>query len=235
VLIYRHAVSNPEQQPIGESAFPKEDCPEVRMWEVVPTYQLPRRQHVYATYVWCYKGRDSWILAETGIRLGEGCALRPSAFNLDLQVVVIRSSAWRSIHVGSTKSKRPRVFNISPQLAAHLRVFLANTGADEFLFQRKDGSAWQGDHVVRDHLQPLLRQLGIKVAGAHAFRHFNSSLMDHLRTPDKVRQDRLGQVDFNDVTLGMYTHADSQDHCLVAEQLGKVLAPAALANMPTIT
>jgi integrase len=205
------------------------------MWEVVPTYQLPRRQHVYATYVWCYKGRDSWILAETGIRLGEGCALRPSAFNLDLQVVVIRSSAWRSIHVGSTKSKRPRVFNISPQLAAHLRVFLANTGADEFLFQRKDGSAWQGDHVVRDHLQPLLRQLGIKVAGAHAFRHFNSSLMDHLRTPDKVRQDRLGQVDFNDVTLGMYTHADSQDHCLVAEQLGKVLAPAALANMPTIT
>jgi hypothetical protein len=59
--------------------------------------------------------------------------------------------------------------------------------------------------------------------------------MDHLRTPDKVRQDRLGQVDFNDVTLGMYTHADSQDHRLVAEQQGKVLAPAALAHMPTIT
>ena len=38
-----------------------------------------------------------WIIAETGIRLGEACALRPCDFRLDAQVVVIRRSAWRSV------------------------------------------------------------------------------------------------------------------------------------------
>ena len=174
-----------------------------------------------------------WTIAETGIRLGEACALRPRDFRLDLGVVVIRWSAWRSVHVGSTKGKRPRIFDLSSDLADHLRTFMAGKGSDEFLFQREDGTAWQGDHVVRDRLKPLLQRLGINVAGAHAFRHLNASLMDQLRTPDKVRQERLGHLDFNDVTLNIYSHAESRDHRAVADQLGKMLAPTALAGMPT--
>jgi integrase len=174
-----------------------------------------------------------WIIAETGIRLGEACALRPSDFRLNGRIVVIRRSAWRSIHVGTTKGKRPRIFNLSSGLAAHLQQFMAGKGPDEFLFQRKNGTAWQGDHVVRDQLKPLLVRLGISIAGAHAFRHLNASLMDQLRAPDKVRQERLGHLDFNDVTLNIYSHADSRDHRAVADELGKLLAPAALAEMPT--
>jgi hypothetical protein len=34
VLIDRQAVSNPDQQPTGESASP-EDCPEVLLWEMI--------------------------------------------------------------------------------------------------------------------------------------------------------------------------------------------------------
>jgi integrase len=173
-----------------------------------------------------------WTIAETGIRLGEACALRPCDFYLDKQVVIIRRSAWRSVHVGSTKAKRPRIFDLSPELTRHLQVFMVGKGPDAFLFQRKDGTAWQGDHVVRDHLKPLLAQLGLSVAGAHAFRHLNASLMDQLRAPDKVRQERLGHLDFNDVTLNIYSHAESQDHRNVAEQLGKMLAPMSLADMP---
>ena len=176
-----------------------------------------------------------WIIAETGIRLGEACALRPCDFHLDNHLVVIRRSAWRSVHIGSTKAKRPRIFDLSPDLAEHLRLFMANISDDRFLFQRKDGTAWQGDHVVRNHLKPLLQRLGIRVAGAHAFRHLNASLMDQLRAPDKVRQERLGHLDFNDVTLNIYSHAESQDHRAVAEKLGKMLAPMSLVDMPTTT
>ncbi len=174
-----------------------------------------------------------WIIAETGIRLGEACALRPRDFRLDIQVVVIRWSAWRSVNLGSTKGKRPRIFDLSPELAEHLRAFVAKKKDDEFLFARADGTPWQGDHIVRDRLKPLLEKLGINLAGAHAFRHLNASLMDQIRTPDKVRQERLGHLDFNDVTLNVYSHAESKDHRSVAEQLGKMLAPISLAEMPT--
>ena len=59
--------------------------------------------------------------------------------------------------------------------------------------------------------------------------------MDQLRAPDKVRQERLGHLDFNDVTLSIYSHAESRDHRAVAEQLGKMLAPMALADVPVNT
>ena len=103
----------------------------------------------------------------------------------------------------------------------------------EFLFQRSDATPWQGDHIIRDQLKPLLAKLSIYDGGAHAFRHLNASLMDELRTPDKVRQERLGHLDFNDVTLHVYSHAESKDHRIVAEQLGKMLAPISLADLST--
>ena len=114
-----------------------------------------------------------WIIAETGIRLNEACAWRPCDFQLDLQVVMIQRSAWRAVHVGSTKVKRARIFSLSPDLAAHLRAFIAARGADTFLFQRKDRTAWQGDHVVRNQLKPLLKQPA---------RHFVHSRKDDLGT-----------------------------------------------------
>jgi hypothetical protein len=49
--------------------------------------------------------------------------------------------------------------------------------------------------------------------------------MDRLGTPAKVRQERLGHVDFDEMTLGVYTHAASLDHREVAEKLGAMLAP----------
>lgn len=97
------------------------------------------------------------------------------------------------------------------------------------VFRSKNGTPWIGDEVVKDKLKPLLQQLGIKQGvegvGLHAFRHGNPTLMDVERTPLKVRQDRLGHVDGEEITLGIYTHAESDDHQAVAEKLGNLLAP----------
>jgi len=41
---------------------------------------------------------------------------------------------------------------------------------------------------------------------AHAFRHGNPTLLDHLHAPMKVRQDRLGHAD--PLTTMGYTEAD---------------------------
>jgi integrase len=81
----------------------------------------------------------------------------------------------------------------------------------------------------------MLRDLSIPHCGLHAFRHANSSLMDRLGTPVKVRQQRLGHSDPN-ITLGIYTHVASEDDRRIAAQLGEILRPNApkfaLAEMP---
>jgi len=73
-----------------------------------------------------------------------------------------------------------------------------------------------------------LKKLGLDRA-AHAFRHGNASLLDHLHAPMKVRQDRLGHADPR-TTMG-YTHVIGDDHRKVAEQLGEFFAQVRL-NLP---
>jgi integrase len=184
-----------------------------------------------------------WILGETGIRLGEGCALRVRAIDLDRQQVVIRHSAWQG-KVGSTKSKRPRQFPISTLLANHLRTYVENIkdDPDAFLFSTKNKTPWNGNDHVKKELRPLLLKLGIRTVeavdaegnqivkvqegvGAHAFRHGNCSIMDRLNIPAKVRQERAGHFNFERMTLGTYTHADSSDHREAAETIGARIAP----------
>jgi integrase len=169
--------------------------------------------------------------------------LRVHSLRLDLEMIVIRWSAWHG-KVGSTKSEKPRVFSISPKLAARLREMTEpmKGSPDAFLFASKNATPWIGDDVVRDHLKPLLLELGIKTipdgkdedgkpkcrviegVGAHAFRHGNASLMDQKRVPMKVRQDRLGHVD-DDLTMNIYTHSESPDHREAARALGDLLVP----------
>jgi integrase len=79
---------------------------------------------------------------------------------------------------------------------------------------------------VKRKLYPLLDALGIERGGLHAFRHANSTLLDRLGVPVKVRQERLGHSD-PALTLGVYTHVASEDDSRSAEQLDGILHPIA--------
>ena len=79
---------------------------------------------------------------------------------------------------------------------------------------------------LRWRYTPLLDSLGIERGGLHAFRHTNSTRMDRLGVPLKVRQQRLGHSD-PALTLGVYTHVASEDDERVAEQLDGILRPNA--------
>ena len=83
---------------------------------------------------------------------------------------------------------------------------------------------------MRRNLHPLLDSLGIgdseRRRGLHAFRHANSSLMDRLNTPMKIRQERLGHSIGSEITMATYTHSVSEDDRKLAGQLGDMLSPA---------
>ena len=135
---------------------------------------------------------------------------------------------WRG-KVQSTKSEHPdRCFALSTQLVHHLREYLKRWKPNEkgWLFATRNGTPRDQNLVVKRKLQPLLNSLGIERGGLHAFRHANISLMDRLGVPLKVRMQRIGHSD-PALTLGPYTHIESEDDGKFAVRLGGILRPNA--------
>ena len=121
-----------------------------------------------------------------------------------------------------------RTFALSSQLTAHLAEYLRGWRPNPagLLFATRSGTPWDANLVVKRKLHPLLERLGIERCWLHAFRHTNSTLMDRLGAPLKVRQQRLGHSDPR-LTLGVYTHIASEDDQRIAEKLGAILRPHA--------
>jgi integrase len=167
------------------------------------------------------------LVAETGIRRGEVCGLNVGDVDLANHTITVKRSVSKNRKLKSPKNGKARMFAISSQLADRLRGYVASRNIDEPLFLSKRGKRLEPDNFVKRHLKPILKKLGLEGA-AHAFRHGNATLLDSLRAPMKVRQDRLGHADPK--TTMLYTHAVSADERSTAEQLGDLLEPGFLSQ-----
>ena len=169
-----------------------------------------------------------WLAVETGMRAGELCGLRESDFDLDRGLVSVRQSVWRGKFQSPKSENALRCFALSPRLLAHIVDFLKRWKPNErgLLFATRNGTPWDANLLVKRKLYPLLDSLRIERGGLHAFRHTNSTLMDRLGAPFKVRQQRLGHSDVT-LTLDTYTHPVSEDDVRLAEQLDGILRPNA--------
>lgn len=175
-----------------------------------------------------------WLAAETGMRAGELAGLRWADVDLEGLMVRVVQSAWRGKLQQPKTACAVRTFALSRQLASHLQTFKTSwrLNPGDLLFATRSGKPADMNLLVKRKLHPLLAGLGIRVpagTGLHAFRHTNSSLMDRLQVPLKVRQERLGHSDPR-LTLGVYTHVASEDDSRVAFQLGELLGPAGILD-----
>jgi integrase len=169
-----------------------------------------------------------WLAVETGMRAGELCGLRVNDFDLERGLVSVRQSVWRGKFQSPKSENAVRCFALSSRLLAHIADCLKRWKPNEkgLLFATRNGTPWDSNLLVKRKLYPLLDSLGIARGGLHAFRHTNSTLMDRLGVPVKVRQQRLGHSD-PALTLGIYTHVASEDDERSAEQLDGILRPNA--------
>jgi integrase len=169
-----------------------------------------------------------WLAVETGMRAGELCGLRVNDFDLERSLVSVRQSVWRGKFQSPKSENAVRCFALSPPLLAHIADSLKRWKPNEkgLFFATRNGTPWDSNLLVKRKLYPLLDSLGIERGGLHAFRHTNSTLMDRLGVPLKLRQQRLGHSDPS-LTLGTYTHIASEDDERFAEQLDGILRPNA--------
>jgi len=169
-----------------------------------------------------------WLALETGMRAGELCGLCVEDFDWQRGLVSVRRSVWRGKFQSPKSENAVRCFALSHRLLAHVADCLRRWKPNErgLVFASRNGTPWDANLLVKRKLYPLLDSLGIERGGLHAFRHTNSTLMDQLSVPLKVRQQRLGHSDPS-LTLGVYTHVASGDDERFAEQLDEILRPNA--------
>jgi integrase len=163
-----------------------------------------------------------WSLAaECGIRRGELAGLNVGDVSLPSLIVTVKRSVTRRRQLKSPKNCKARVFAISSQLAdKSRRPLVEGRNPDEPLFLSAKGKRLEPDNFVKRHLTPVIKKLGL-VGACHGFRHGNASMLDHLRAPMRVRQDRLGHADPK--TTMSYTHVISSDERNIASQLGAII------------
>jgi integrase len=171
-----------------------------------------------------------WLMWETGIRRGEVCALDVRHVDLEHAVIVVRFSRSGSL-IKPTKSRKPRVFSLSPQIVDALRVHVSGRAPDESLFVSAEGRRLHPDNFGKRILKPILDKLGLD-GGFHALRHGNATTLDELNAPMKVRQARLGHVD-PETTMG-YTHLVGEDDRRVSAQLGALMRARTEQSSPKI-
>jgi integrase len=175
-----------------------------------------------------------WLLAETGIRAGELAGLRISDIAGDR--LSVSQSVWHGEEQQPKTQNAIRTLALSPQLVALLWGQIARQKAkgQDLLFSASTGSPLDMDAFRHRKMRTLLESLGIPQAGFHAFRHFNMALLDSVRTPLKVIQDRMGHALTGSFTLDVYGHVlDWQGNVDAALRAGaKIEEAVAKAEKP---
>jgi integrase len=145
-----------------------------------------------------------WLLAETGLRCGELAGLR--LCDIDGERLTVNQAVWHGKVQTPKTEASVRTLALSPQLVPLLweQITRQRSKDHEYLFSSENGTPWDLNVYRRRKLTPLLKRLGIRQAGFHAFRHFNVSLLDALRTPQKAIQERVGHARTGSFTLNVY-------------------------------
>lgn len=177
-----------------------------------------------------------WVLAVTGCRRGEACALRWTDVDLERGEVAIRRSI---AHVGDelrekdTKTHQGRRLAIDEATVALLRAqrlrcrerWLAlgeHLADDAFLFGDADGRPWRPD-VCTNRFTRLREGVGLPRVRLHDLRHFVATTLGEAGVPIATISGRLGHGD-KATTLNLYTHAFPATDQRAAAYLGSLLA-----------
>lgn len=145
-----------------------------------------------------------WLLAETGLRSGELAGLKLT--DIAGESLTVNRSVWRRLIQTPKTDNALRTLALSPQLISLLWEQIARQKAKghEYLFSCSNRSPIDMAMFRDRKMCSLLTALKIERKGFHAFRHFNVALMDALRVPLKVIQERIGHAFTGSFTLDVY-------------------------------
>lgn len=143
-----------------------------------------------------------------GLRAGEIAGLK--LVDVDGERLTVNQTVWNGDEqTTKTDSSQGRVLALSPQLVALLwdQIVRQRAKGHEFLFSASNGSPLDMNSFRKRRLRKGWSALKIQQERGkafHAFRHFNTALMDAVCVPLKVRKERIGYAYSGDFTLDVY-------------------------------
>jgi integrase len=167
-----------------------------------------------------------FVLSVSGMRIGEVLALRLEDLDFRRKLLSVRCSTYAG-QIGTPKSAAsiadlPMPAALEERLKGYLSRHHRKNGLG-LLFVNRRGRPFSANKLREKKLRPLLAELGIPLAGFHAFRHAVASELIDSGAPITVVQAQLRHSDPR-ITLGLYGHVipQSQREAVgsLAERLG---------------
>jgi integrase len=171
------------------------------------------------------------LLAVTGIRVGEGLALRWMDFNSQMCELFINHTLYKGkLKDPKTEGSKAKI-RLAPQVAALLLTHKEGSpfqAEEDFIFCREDGSPLNVKEIRR-HLYKAMDKVGIKRVkgkyGLHIFRHSAGTLL-YIKSRDlKLVQGTLRHRDIS-TTSDIYVHLDDE----ILSEGSEILAAEILGN-----
>jgi integrase len=149
------------------------------------------------------------VLAYTGVRWGEACALRVRDVDLMRRRITVARSvgvgARGALYEGPTKTGKARAVPVPKSLVDDLTALLAGREPGDLVFASSAGTWLRNSNFRRRVWLPALEQAGLPPTKVHELRHTAASLAIAAGADVKVVQQMLGHATAA-MTLELYGH-----------------------------
>ncbi len=148
-----------------------------------------------------------WLLALTGLRIGELLALRWQDLDLEVGLLRVRRTLYEG-HFDEPKSRTSnRTVPLGPAGIAILRSRKPEAADHEALvFGSQKGTPLCRRNLSNRQLAPICKALGLPRITWHSLRHCNATLLDSVGTPLGTVQALLGHSS-PEITREIYLHS----------------------------
>jgi len=140
------------------------------------------------------------FLALTGLRIGEAIAIQWADFDGEVLNVTRRIYEGKADTLKTEKSKRP-----VPIPASLMKRLNKLDHSSEWVFSSENGTPVNPGNALRRYVQPVARDLEIKLSGFHDLRHTLATDLINSGVSAKAVSQILGHANVG-ITLNTYTH-----------------------------
>ena len=163
------------------------------------------------------------LLVLTGLRVGELLALRWGSIDVNARLLRVCETVYDG-HFDQPKTRRSaRTIPIGTETAEILFALRpADVDQKALVFATREGLPLERWNLLRKHLKPSAKELGLPGVTWHLLRHSHATMLDSVGTPLGTMQSLLGHST-PEITREIYLHAIPEEQRRAVESVERLV------------